>query len=43
MADLEIAEKLMDQGFHYLEEYQFDKAIKVGKKLKKLRHSSAFK
>jgi tetratricopeptide (TPR) repeat protein len=42
MNDIEKAEKLMNQGFDYLDEYEYDKAIKIGKKLKKMRHSSAF-
>lgn len=42
MNDIDKAEKLMNQGFDYLDEYEYDKAIKIGKKLKKMRHSSAF-
>jgi tetratricopeptide (TPR) repeat protein len=42
MNDIEKAEKLMNQGFNCLDEYEYDKAIKIGKKLKKLYHSSAF-
>ncbi len=35
-------EALMKQGFNLLEECDYDGAIKIGKKLKALRHSSAF-
>ena len=42
MTDIEKAENLVNQGYDYLNKYEYDKAIKIGKKLKKLRHSSAF-
>ncbi len=32
----------MNEGFEALDSFDADKAIKIGKKLKKLRHSSAF-
>jgi tetratricopeptide (TPR) repeat protein len=35
-------EKLMDEGFEALYSFNSDKAIIIGKKLKQLRHSSAF-
>lgn len=35
-------ENLMNEGFEALDSLDADKAIKIGKKLKKLRHSSAF-
>jgi tetratricopeptide (TPR) repeat protein len=36
------AAKLMRKGCSYLDEYRYANALKVGRELKKLRHSSAF-
>jgi tetratricopeptide (TPR) repeat protein len=40
--EVESAEELMEEGFRLLKEFEFESAIRVGKRLKKLRHSSAF-
>ena len=34
--------KLMDRGFDHLETYEYKKAVKIGKKLIELRHTSGF-
>jgi hypothetical protein len=34
MNDIEKAEKLMNQGFDYLDEYEYDKAIKIDELVK---------
>ncbi len=42
MKQEEIANKLMDEGFEAIENFQYEEAIKIGEKLKKIKHSSAF-
>ncbi|HEX5221321.1 MAG TPA: tetratricopeptide repeat protein [Verrucomicrobiae bacterium] len=42
MDKLRRATDLMQKGFSLLDEYCYEEALKVGQKLKKLRHSSAF-
>ncbi len=42
MSKQENAENLMREGHRLLDEWEPDEAIEIGKKLKKLRHSSAF-
>ncbi|MBX9694399.1 MAG: hypothetical protein K2Z81_18580, partial [Cyanobacteria bacterium] len=36
------AEKLMDDAFRYLSQYDSEKALKIGKQLQKMRYSGAF-
>jgi len=38
----ETAERLMDEGFRALDDYETKQAIKIGRRLQKMRHSSAF-
>ena len=42
MSPKKTAEQLMDEGFELLESYDYEGAIRTGKKLKRMRHSSAF-
>jgi tetratricopeptide (TPR) repeat protein len=35
-------QKMIDEGFELLNQYNYDEAIKLGKKLQRLRHSSSF-
>src|SRR3954471_1371043 len=42
MDKLQQSTKLMEEGFSLIDECRYEAALKVGRRLKKLRHSSAF-